>query len=266
MTRPLGFMKTSLYRKIIDEIADFAAPLRSREIELFHFGESLLHPQLDTMVELAANKGLNVALSVNAPQLSQDLADRLIGAGLARLIVSIDGHDEKSYRHVRGPAADYGRAVANIRDLSQLMKNMSRPPEVCLRIIRLKASEPFLDEFQRQWENCGIKVEIRPFFPWADPKMAALGQVEKYPPGMPCPFPWQYLVVQWDGTVVPCCRDYNAVNRIGNVQDQSLREIWNSGRYEAFRRQHRTGDYDTNDFCRQCMSIFYTEPPLPEGT
>ncbi len=34
MTRDLGFMDMGLYRKVIDEVAEFSEPVRSKEIEI----------------------------------------------------------------------------------------------------------------------------------------------------------------------------------------------------------------------------------------
>jgi radical SAM protein with 4Fe4S-binding SPASM domain len=259
MTRDLGFMDMGLYRAIIDEIATFDEAVRAKEIELFHFGESLLHPDIHGMVRYAAQQRLNTVLSVNAPELLPAVAERILAEGPARLIVSLDGYDEASYRRIRGAAADFATATANLRHLTALVRRNSPPTQVCIRMIRMTLNESHLERFCEEWEGSGISVEIRPFFPWTEKELAGLGEVRKYPPYMPCPFPWQYLVVQWDGTVVPCCRDYNGVNAVGNVREQSLREIWNGERYAAFRRQHRSGDYDGNIFCRDCMEIFYTD-------
>jgi len=260
MTRATGFMSLQLYRQVIDEIATFAEPVRSREIELFHFGESLLHPEIDAMVAYAVERQLKVSLSVNAPHLTPAITERLLAAGLPRLIISLDGSDQESYQQIRGPAADFAKAVANISYLAKRISDTSVALEASRRIIRMNATEALLDDFRRQWEGSGLPVEVRPFFPWSEAELAPLGIVEKYPPGMVCPFPWQYLVVQWDGTVVPCCRDYNGVNSIGNVREQSLREIWHGPRLREFYRQHRSGEYGGNDFCRRCMAIFSTPP------
>ena len=257
MTRQLGFMDQGLYRSIIDEIATFDASVRSKEIELFHFGESLLHPDIDEMVRYAAQKKLSAVLSVNAPELLPAVAERILASEPTRLIVSLDGYDAASYRQIRGAAADFSLALANLHHLALLLKRNPSGTEVCIRMIRMKINESQLERFRGEWEGSGISVEIRPFFPWTEKDLTDLGEVRKYPPYMPCPFPWQYLVVQWDGTVVPCCRDYNAINAVGNVREQTLREIWNGERYAEFRHQHRTGCYGGNGFCRDCMEIFY---------
>jgi len=259
MKREVGFMDIGLFRGIIDEIAGFSEPVRGKEIELFHFGESLLHPQIGEMSGYASAKGLNVTLSVNAPELSPRLLDALVANGPCRIIISFDGYDEESYREIRGPFADHAKALENIEYAATLAKKGLSGTKISLRIIRLNRNNARIEEFRRFWEARGVPVEVREFFPWTEKELTALGAVKKYSPFMPCPFPWQYLVVQWDGTVVPCCRDYNGVNPMGNVRVSTLREIWNGDIYAGFRAQHRTGDYGANDFCRNCMEIFYTE-------
>jgi radical SAM protein with 4Fe4S-binding SPASM domain len=127
-------------------------------------------------------------------------------------------------------------------------------------MIQIDRNKAHSEHFREMFEEKGLKVEIRPFFPWTEKELADLGEYDKYPPGMPCPFPWQYLVVQWNGDVVPCCRDFNAVNKVGNVREESLLDIWNGRKFEEFRNQHRTGNYGSNHFCQECMEIYYTDP------
>ncbi len=88
--------------------------------------------------------------------------------------------------------------------------------------------------------------------------MTPLGDFSMNPPFMPCRYPWEHLVVQWDGTVVPCCRDYNAENALGSVRRSSLREIWNGPGCEKLRRQHAAGEFVDNEICRRCTSLYYT--------
>lgn len=255
MTRPQGLMDMTLYRKIIDEIAGYSPEIREREIELFHFGESLLHPELPAMVRLGAERGLRMTLSVNPPHLSPDIADALLAAGPHRIIVSLDGDDEDTYRAIRGKAARFGQAVVNLRHL--IGKSREHPRvQVVIRAITMHANAHQIEAMRQRWTREGAVFEARPFFPWTEQDMAGLGDFQPYPPNMPCPFPWQYLVVQWDGSVVPCCRDYNAVNPVGNAREQSLVDIWNGDACRAFRHQHETGEFGDNHFCRDCSALY----------
>ena len=259
MTRPLGFMEMDLYRKVIDEVATYGEPVRSKEIELFHFGESLLHPEIDKMVGHASHKGLHATLSVNPPHLTPDLSRRLLENNPFRIILSLDGVDQKSYRAVRGAVADFDKAVRHIEHLASLRKAMNSSAIITVRIIRMCINEGEISSFREGWREKGVEVEVRPFFPWGEKEMAELGAVERYPPYMPCPFPWQYVVVQWNGDVVPCCRDHNGVLSLGNVKNGTLKEIWNGGKSQDFRRRMATGTVREKS-CRDCLAIYYTDP------
>jgi len=260
MKRETGFMDLGLYKKVLDEVATYAEPVRSREIELFHFGESLLHPEIAAMVGYASDRGLNMVLSVNGPQLGPELAERILAQRPHRIIVSLDGNDQETYRAARGNHADFDKAVRNIEALISLHEHTRSAARISVRLIEMRINTEQVDAFKKRWEGKNIEVEIRQFFPWGEKEMAGLGSVEKYPAYMPCPFPWQYLVVQWNGDVVACCRDYNAVNTMGNVRDASLKEIWNSSRYEEFRHQMASGEFRDNPICPDCLALYYTEP------
>lgn len=255
MNRPVGFMDFTLYRKVIDEVAGYTSPVRNKEIELFHFGESLLHPEIAEMVAYGTGKGLNLVLSVNAPQLSPRLAKKILAKDPAKLIISLDGYNAESYRKIRGTNADYTLAVENLEAALKMVKSMGSRSKVIIRMIRMQANLLAEDQFRKRWQGLGGEVEIRDFFPWNKKDLIPLGTVEKYPPHMPCPFPWQYLVVQWNGDVVPCCRDFNAVNRMGNVADSTLKEIWNSSVYGQFRAAMSQGNYEPS-MCVECMEIY----------
>jgi radical SAM protein with 4Fe4S-binding SPASM domain len=255
MTRPVGFMTLELFRKVMAEVAGFSPATRTREIELFHFGESLLHPALPEMVACAAGHGLRPVLSVNPPQLDAGLSAALLRARPARIICSLDADDAATYRRMRGPAADFARALAGIEALLEQRRRLDAAVPVVVRMIETRGNRGQAAAFTRRWRAAGAQVELRPFFPWNDPGLAPLGEWEKLPPGMPCPFPWRYLAVQWNGDVVPCCRDCNGETVLGNVAGQSLLEIWNGPAYAAFRRQMLAADYP-NTICGPCMQLY----------
>ena len=68
-----------------------------------------------------------------------------------------------------------------------------------------------------------------------------------------CEYPWASMTLLYDGRVVPCPLDYDGKVVLGDANDQTLEEIWNSDRYHEFRRQHVTGDFPQGHFCKsQC--------------
>ena len=259
MKRPIGYMDFNLFRKVLDEVATFPSLVREREIELFHFGESLLHPRLPEMVAYTTSLGLRAVLSVNPPRLDATLGEALLRARPHRIICSMDADDPASYRRMRGPAADFERALVNLEALLETRRKLGSSVPIVVRMIQTKENRGTEDGFATRWRSAGAEVELRPFFPWNDPALAGIGDWERLPEHMPCPFPWRYLVIQWNGDVVPCCRDCNGDIVLGNAAENSLREIWNNEAYRAFRDEMIRGTF-SNPICGPCMDL-YSVPP-----
>ena len=71
----------------------FAATLRcmsNREVSLHHFGEPLLHPDLEEFVGMAVGMGFRVGFSTNGKRLTQARLDQLGRVGLAWLRIHTD--------------------------------------------------------------------------------------------------------------------------------------------------------------------------------
>jgi len=258
MKRKIGFMKMEMFCKVIDEVATYPDQVKNEEIELFHFGESLLHPEIAEMNKYAKSKGLNTILSVNAIEFNNDIAEKIIKGQPNKIIVSLDGYDAQSFLAIRGRHIDYQQAIENIGYASTHIKSQNGKTKLMVRMIELNLNTHKVDAFKDFWQERNIEVEIRRFFPWGEKEMIELGEYDKYPPFMPCPFSWQYLVVQWNGDVVVCCRDYNAVTKMGNIKDASLEEIWNGKKYVSFRENMISGNYN-NSICPSCMNIYYSD-------
>jgi len=259
MNRILGFMNTCLFEKVIAEVGTYSPQTKTKEIELFHFGESLLHPEIAEMVGYVSGNGLKGVLSVNAPEMFPELMRRVLTNKPYKIIISLDGYDNESYKRIRGENADFVLAVRNIIELISIHKELKSETILTVRMIEFSLNDQHVEEFRKFWADKEIGVEIREFFPWSEKEMISLGKFKKFPPFMPCPFPWQYLVVQWDGSVVACCRDYNSENILGNAKEQTLLEIWNGEKLKILREKLKNADYRNLDNCHECMEIYYTE-------
>jgi len=87
-----------------------------------------------------------------------------------------------------------------------------------------------------------------------------LSHIEKIPfEWYPCFIPLHLVVVTVNGTVLPCYDDYTQTLEMGNVQENSIMEIWNSEKYKKFRedlRQKKGREkYDT---CKNCSNFKIT--------
>ena len=68
-----------------------------------------------------------------------------------------------------------------------------------------------------------------------------------------CEEPFGKLNVLWDGTVSPCCHDINAVQSLGDVNNQSIDEIWLGENVKALHQALLAGDTQAHGFCAECL-------------
>lgn len=68
-----------------------------------------------------------------------------------------------------------------------------------------------------------------------------------------CILPWIHLYANADGSVLPCCiADHH--RPIGNLQQNSLEEIWNNSQYKTLRKKMLNGEQ-----CEECKGCYRQE-------
>lgn len=248
MTRPIGYMEPSLFRKIIDEAG------RVDHIWLHHFGESLLHPELAEMVKYAKDAGIRqVGLSSNATLLTEEKGGELIEAGLDMLILSIDGVCDE-YEKVR-VGASWPNVRHNVLNFLRLKKKGK--PETWIQIIDMpeidvEAAKLYWRAFP--YRQYIARIDVKKYDTWGH-QVQAINEIRSKSPVYPrklCPFLWSAMIICWDGTCVPCCRDYDKKVPLGNVAEENVIDVFNGRPYTQLRSKHERGDFN-NPLCVDCV-------------
>lgn len=72
---------------------------------------------------------------------------------------------------------------------------------------------------------------------------------------IPCDWPLTSIVITMTGNVVLCCNDYYETEVIGNVNGQTLRDIWTDSRFERYRSALSRGDRTVSKLCAVCDHV-----------
>ena len=251
-----GFMDFDVFEKIIDEASGFVY-----DVNLFHRGESLLHPEIFKMIKYAKDKGLSTRLNTNATLLDKERSYQIFQSGLHFLSFSFDGYEKRVYEEIR-KGADFRKTLDNIiRFLSikkQLHKNF---PYTTFTVI--KFSDGLLGEVKEDIEKQFIKkFDSLPLNQFATraPHNWAGGYNSKNKISdksfLPCTFPWYSLTVFWDGRVVPCPQDFFGKLTLGNVKDSSLLDIWNGSKEIFLREKLSRREYEDIVPCNRCDRLW----------
>jgi radical SAM protein with 4Fe4S-binding SPASM domain len=63
---------------------------------------------------------------------------------------------------------------------------------------------------------------------------------------------WNYITITWDGKVLICCLDWDAKYIVGDVNKNSIEQIWNNKKYRSFRRMVLNGKVKDIPLCKRC--------------
>jgi radical SAM protein with 4Fe4S-binding SPASM domain len=263
-TRPTGMMETGFFKKTVDEIYKELIYL------IFYFqGEPYLNPGFLEMVRYATDKNIYTATSTNAHYLTEENARKTIESGLDRLIISIDGTTQEVYEQYRvGGKLD--KVIEGAKNIVKWKKELkSKTPFVIFQFLVVKPNEHQVNEINALGKEIGVDTvwfKTAQVYDYEnDPNQLIPSQDKysrykkdgkgKYLPKSKmqnhCWKLWHANVITWDGLVVPCCFDKDAMHQLGNTKNQSFKEIWNNENYRQFRKDI-TKSRKNIDICSNC--------------
>lgn len=252
MQRKTGFMDMELFRKIVDDCAAEGI----QHVSLNFFGEAFIDPKIFDRIEYAKSKGLYVHLQSNASLLTAEKTDRLLTLGLDEFQISIDGATKETFERVR-VRLKWEDVVNNTEYfLKQRQAGGYTKPTVCVRMVLIEDNESERDKFFEMWNDKvqpNGSVHVSNPFNWGGKK-----QVVSHHKTVrsPCARLWLQLVVLQNGDVALCCNDYDGEVVVGNMREQSVREVWQGEPLRKIREHHLRREFDKVSICANCENYY----------
>lgn len=253
MTRKKGIMSWDLFTKIIDEISETNRNVR---VWMVFFGEALIlkrrKPTIFEMISYAKSKGLtDVVMNSNANLLDREAAEGLIKSGLDAIYIGIDAFLPETYAKVR-VGGNYEKTVRNVINLIDLKKQLgAQKPQVFAQFVEMDINRAEKEDFIKFWTEQGATVKIRPKVSWAgniDAPNLVLDNKDRWP----CYWAMQTMSITDTGKVVTCAVDLDACFVAGDINNQSLKEVWN-GKLRVLRKTHLEKNFqELPPNCRDC--------------
>jgi radical SAM protein with 4Fe4S-binding SPASM domain len=263
-TRPTGMLQKDFFRETIDDIHQHLLYL------IFYFqGEPYLNPEFLDMVKYASSKNIYTATSTNAHYITDDVAKKTVESGLDRLIISIDGTSQEVYQQYR-VGGNLNKVIEGAKNIVKWRKELnSKTPFIFFQFLVVKPNEHQLEEIKQLAKEIGVD-EVR--FKTAqvydyetDPNQLIPNNEKysrykkdkdgKYKPKNKlvnrCWKLWHANVITFDGLVVPCCFDKDAMHQLGNIKNESFKNIWNNSNYKQFRTELMKSRKNI-DICSNC--------------
>lgn len=224
----------------------------TKYLYLHVMGEPLTHPLLPEFIRYATEAGFLVSITTNGTLLKK-CGEKLLASGVYKINISIHSFEE-------GSSDEYLKYISDCMSFADESSKAG-----ILTILRLwnkgfdegrnidtltLLQNYFKDE---EWKKGGKGARIRnklhleygERFEWPDIKKEDRGS-EVYCYGLK-----DHFAILCDGSVVPCCLDREGEITLGNIFEQSPREILSSERAEAMRLGFQCRNA-TEELCRKC--------------
>jgi radical SAM protein with 4Fe4S-binding SPASM domain len=256
-------LQKDFFRDTIDQLSKDLLYL------VFYFqGEPYLNPDFLKMVKYASGKKIYTATSTNAHYLSEENARKTVESGLDRLIISIDGTTQDVYQQYR-VGGQLNKVLEGTKNIVKWKKELkSKTPFIIFQFLVVKPNEHQIEEVKKLGAELGVDgvwFKSAQVYDYERDPNQLIPENEKYSRykkkdgryvykgrlANHCWRLWHDPVITWDGLVAPCCFDKDAQHKLGDLKNQSFREIWNNKEYRQFRQKIMSGRKNI-DICANC--------------
>jgi len=250
-----GRQGNSMSDELFDKITDEAASIKLITRYVMHgLGEPLLDKKIGSRIRAIRNKtggarSIGVELFTNGVLLSPEKHDELADAGLSSIVVSLNAVNEEQHMEIMGLVGKFDTVCSNIENAIKSKKMSVQVHAVYNETFDSKS----LIEFYRRWgivRNGGYGQVVHEGN-WSGDSRT----VRQFTPNEECHRSMRQIYVTHDGKVTTCCFDPTGKMVFGDLNHQTIREVYASPEYFAFREAHSLDNADKYEICARCTRI-----------
>jgi spiro-SPASM protein len=244
-----GLMDFELFSKIVDQIEDNAMALM-----LYNMGESLLHPRIVDMVQYLSDKNIKTILSTNGSRLLEPLSTQLLDAGIDEMILCLDGDSAETYEKIR-KRGKFDEVLKNT--ISFLEKAKSYHNTTCyVQMIAMNLNQHERKSFMERWSQYDCIPIVTWFDTWAGQLSDGRNMSTELCPNtkiyrQSCADLWFKMTINWNGEVILCPHDWSYQEKIGDLNFQTISDVWHSTKIIEIRKSHIAKKY--GGICASCL-------------
>jgi radical SAM protein with 4Fe4S-binding SPASM domain len=259
-------MTNKLFEKIVKEIS--LDRLRFKFLYLFLQNEPMLDKDIFkkiSYIKKISNGKIKTGLVTNGSILTSENIKELENNNLDELIFSIDALKEETYNKIR-QGLNYKKIMENINKVIESKYNNY----LAVKFVIQKYNISELSDFKKFWEDKNLPVQITTLnnrsgdlhtYNYLLTKKREKSLSFKFKRHFSlkmvkgCSTPLTTFNIMSNGDVILCCNDFSNKLILGNVNNLSIREIWNSEKYQRIREMLFNGEYKKIAGCSDCSKV-----------
>jgi len=246
----MGVMDFDLFKKIVDE----ADNLKVGAITLASRGEPTLHKKYKEMIKYVGEKKyiFEIKTNTNATFLDEDTCHALLKNNISQVVISADHYIKEDYERLR-LGANFEKILANVDRLYKIRKEFYPKSITEIRISGIDNDKNLNQKlFYDFWIKRSDHVSSSyPMERWNTYENKVHPEINDA-----CQYLWDRMYVWFDGKTNPCDADYKSYLSYGDVNNNSIKDIWNNVALKDIRIAHMNNERSKIDPCNKCGVTF----------
>lgn len=252
LKRPRMHMQGHLYRKVVDEINSYGI----EGMWLYHLGESLLHPEFRSNLEhISTKKNLGVLwMSTNGQYFTEENIRCVLNSNLDYINFSMHAVTPETYATVT-KQGDFKTVEGNLELFFKIKDagELPRKPFMHCQMIEQETTRHEIDAFIKKYYQRADIVSINMLEYVGMPNNEyGLKQRDRQPLTSCLRVKRNDCFICSNGAVTLCDAAYNGEILLGDINHQTLHQIWNGPERQRILELNSAGRMNENEFCRTC--------------
>jgi len=271
--RPRKDMNLKLLQKIIDEIIIIKP---AYPVGICGMGEPTLHSKFNDAIEIISRTPFSIG--TNAIDLTEDKIDTIVKYQFTDIVFSVDATTNECYKALKNND-NFDLAIEHIKLFLDAIRDKDKFwNTICLQFVYCDTNKDDAKSFIDYWLDCtegieGVKIYVKSLCPSPIKEANSL-----YPPPLTdlsrlktksyimidtldkpiifndCELFKSFAMIMSDGTYSPCCMSISDRYKIGNINNMSIRECYESEKMQKYIEMQLNQEYDKLPFCRSCQT------------
>lgn len=250
---PFQNMTMECFNKIIEDLKNWTEnTYKIKIVKLYSTGEPLVNREICEMVKKIkeANVCEKIEITTNGSLLTSDMAEKIVDYGLDYLRISVYSVKDENNKRITKSEVSPLEIWNNVKYIREYRDSKGKKlPYISAKMIDTYSEENII--FQNMYKDVADEAYIDKAMNlstgestteklYGEREAEAIKDINESRifknKIKACRYPFTHMTIRSDGSVVVCCSDWLLDTKYGDVNKNSLQEIWESKELYEFRK------------------------------